>query len=539
MPIRIVKDKNTNQRNTPPPRRERRRTNNTGGSGIAGALIPMVISMFSKKPKLLIGLAVVAVAVYFLGGKEACNGGSSLVNNNDGGGNTIQNLFNQFATGGELDSVKYEKTEIFEPLADNVKNPIPNSYSLKDFAPRRLNQGQQGSCVGWASSYAARTILQARMEGVKGKSNVDKIAFSPSFLYNQIAIPNSNCQGTYLTEAMKNLNTVGDLPFKNFKYDESSCNRKPNYQEKSAAAQYRIKGYNRLTKNNNNHKVDLLAIKQNIAQGAPVVIGMMVGGTFMQGMQGREVWMPSRADYNQRGFGGHAMCVIGYDDYKAGGSFQIMNSWGPGWGKDGIGWVRYKDFDYFTKEAYGLYPMGSKDEQNQTKLSVKFGLVNNQNGRNIPFVKANGITYKTAQDVKKGTQFKIESTNSIECYTYVFGQETDGSSYVLFPYTKKHSPYCGITGTRLFPKDHSLLADNIGTRDYMAVVVTKKPIDYNQLNRKISQASGSTYAEKITNALGRDMVQNVQFTTSNGTVNASCDTRGKNALAVVLEIDKN
>ena len=54
---------------------------------------------------------------------------------------------------------------------------------------------------------------------------------------------------------------------------------------------------------------------------------------------------------------------------------------------------------------------------------------------------------------------------------YLFGEETDGSSYVLFPYTEKHSPYCGITGTRLFPSDHSLEADDVGTVDVMAVVV--------------------------------------------------------------------
>ena len=43
-------------------------------------------------------------------------------------------------------------------------------------------------------------------------------------------------------------------------------------------------------------------------------------------------------------------------------------------------------------------------------------------------------------------------------YLYFRTWKDDGSSYVLFPYLKpgetvsKHSPYCGITGYRLFPK---------------------------------------------------------------------------------------
>ena len=70
---------------------------------------------------------------------------------------------------------------------------------------------------------------------------------------------------------------------------------------------------------------------------------MMVGGSFMQDMAGQEVWIPTESDYQQRGFGGHAMCVIGYDDFKfrdeEAGGFQIMNSWGPGMGQErhGVG----------------------------------------------------------------------------------------------------------------------------------------------------------------------------------------------------------
>ena len=175
-----------------------------------------------------------------------------------------------------------------------------------------MNQGSQGSCVGWASSYAARTILESRATG----KNPNQVIFSPSFLYNQIALP--RCQGTYISEAMKNMSNVGRLPYSQFPYNERSCDKKPDNYERTEASQYEIKGHNRLTKNGNKHKTDLLAIKQNLVQGWPVVIGMMAGGTFMQQMQGKDVWRPTNSDYNQRGFGGHAMCVICYDDYKKG-----------------------------------------------------------------------------------------------------------------------------------------------------------------------------------------------------------------------------
>lgn len=59
-----------------------------------------------------------------------------------------------------------------------------------------------------------------------------------------------------------------------------------------------------MTRGGDDYKIDLLAIKQNLAQGAPVVIGMMVGGSFMQEMLGTEVWIPNDRDYDMPNFGG-------------------------------------------------------------------------------------------------------------------------------------------------------------------------------------------------------------------------------------------
>jgi hypothetical protein len=46
------------------------------------------------------------------------------------------------------------------------------------------------------------------------------------------------------------------------------------------------------------------------------------------------------------------------------------------------------------------------------------------------------MSFRTTRPISKGDKFKVLVANSIECYVYVFGQETDGSSYVLFPIPK-------------------------------------------------------------------------------------------------------
>ena len=101
----------------------------------------------------------------------------------------------------------------------------------------------------------------------------------------------------------------------------------------------------------------------------------MVGPSFMQEMIGKEVWDPAPGDESQMGFGGHAMCVVGYDDKKFGGAFLIMNSWGPNWGQNGFAWVRYQHFQYFVREAYGLEPMAAVGSAQQKMLECEIGLV--------------------------------------------------------------------------------------------------------------------------------------------------------------------
>ena len=523
MPIRIKKDSEADQS---PQRRISRsqagRTQSAGGSGLLGALLPMVFRLFKTKPKLAIGLILVAVAAYFFMTRGVSD---NSANNNS----ALKALL--FGTGLEMDEKIYDEAEVFEPLADNVKNPLPEQVSLEEYCPLRQNQGEQGSCVGWSSAYAARTIMHARATG----EDPDDVAFSPAYLYNQIALP--NCQGTYLQKAMEVMNNGGVLPFSRFGYNENSCAKKPTRSELQAASAFRIKGFNRLSKGGNDYMTDILAIKQNLAQGAPVVIGMMVGGSFMSGMNGKKVWEPTRSDYSMKGFGGHALCLIGYDDYYQGGAFQIMNSWGEKWGDNGLFWIRYNDFEYFTREAYGLYPMGDADAPTTDELRVEIGLTANATGKNIPLQYTSGILFTTVHPMLSNTEFKIEIRNSLACFTYIFGAETDGSSYVLFPYTKKHSPYCGITGTRLFPKDYSLYPDESGEKDFMAIVISRQKLDYNKLNDAIQQADGSTFEEKIYNTLESEMANDVQFLKGNR-VEFMTNSPGKNTVAVVIGIEK-
>lgn len=519
MPIRMTEDENQQPDFIP--------TNNEGGGGQRGgggvpgggcltAFLPIILNLVFKRPLIGIPLLIAGGFIVFKMGLL-------------GGGGGVSNAA-PLATGAEMKQEVYDQSQVAAALAEDEKNPLPEFVSLEKFAPSRMDQGEQGSCVGWGSSYAARTILEASSTG----QNPDDIAMSPSFVYNQIG--NNECQGAYIINACKVMQGAGDIPKKYFEYTDQSCSRKPDQQVLQNAQQFKIRGYERLSKDGDDYTTDFYAIKQYLAKGAPVIIGNMVGGSFMQDMMGKKIWHPTQNDYSMEGFGGHCMCIIGYDDRMEGGAFQIMNSWGPAWGEQGIAWVRYKDFMHFNKEAYALQPLPKRGDMAARKFECTIGLVDNKTQQYIPLRNLDNL-FSTISPIAKGTRFKIEVQNAIECYIYIFGQETDGSSYVLFPYTPKHTAYCGITGYRLFPKNQSLEADAVGNKDYMAIVVTKEAIDYKKLNDAINAGQGN-YSAKVNSALKGIALSNVHYTSDKGRIGFSAESENKNAVASIIAIDK-
>jgi C1A family cysteine protease len=395
-----------------------------GGNGGGGAgLIELLFFLF-RHPVLALILLVIGGGFYLFGSKGPKPSAP--------GGHPVTASADQHGTGATLDQKVYDQALVHEPLSQ-APGSLPARVSLLPFAPPRGNQGRQGSCVGWATSYAARSILLAHQTGQDPETAI----FSPSFTYNQIA--KAGCNGTYLKNALELLERTGDLPLSEFSYTDRSCDMKPTSEQKQRAAAFRIVGYTRLSADAKDYRTNALALKQHLAQGAPVVIGMQVGGTFQTEMEGTKVWHPTQADYNKEGeWGGHAMAIIGYDDTLEGGAFQLMNSWGRKWGEDGVAFVRYKDFDHFVEEAYGLYPMANAQAKNSPQ-QIRFGLVETKTQHRIALSPVSGITFRSSKPIKKGTRFKVEFSNTRPCYTYLFGQETDGSSYVLFPYTEQHS----------------------------------------------------------------------------------------------------
>jgi hypothetical protein len=231
-------------------------------------------------------------------------------------------------------TVVLDSTDYFDSTKINS-----SSYSLRKFAPSIGNQGNLGSCVSWATAYAGFTIVRR----IEEQSN-EVPPYSPLNLYVRYKkhFKEDPCSyGACVPFALNILKIKGCSLFKNFR---NSCNTDaPEDKEYSD----KLYAYDGISPSN------ISNIKKAISSNMPVVIAIKCysGDSWQNAVFQNGVWS---GYYSGSVDGGHAMCLIGYDDQKGGGSFEIMNSWGPDWGNNGFFWIKYKDFPTHVDECFAL-----------------------------------------------------------------------------------------------------------------------------------------------------------------------------------------
>lgn len=241
------------------------------------------------------------------------------------------------------------------PLAESAlvnHRSLPSAVDLAPYFPKPGNQGNQGSCVGWASTYALKTYHERRkknwdlgqpvQEGGSGEH-----VFSPAWTYNQIN--RGRDAGAHMPHALDLLIQKGAVSWKDMPYNQRDFRTQPTAAQKQLGLQYRAKGYESIPPNN------VAAIKAELAKGYPLLIGVY---------SGPDRWNCCKNNAVLDGFATarraqHAMVMVGYDDSKRSpkghrGAFKIMDSSGNSWGTQGFGWISYDFAPTFLYATYVL-----------------------------------------------------------------------------------------------------------------------------------------------------------------------------------------
>jgi hypothetical protein len=434
----------------------------------------------------------------------------------------------------------YETFDIKAKLTNDNYRDVGGSASVKKWAPTPKSQGQYGTCAAWATGFCARTILEAQKNGWTDKTEIDKNVFAYGFIY-RVTSNNPSCWGAFTSECVKNMKEIGIPKLSEYSVHCPSSIPKEIY---TYATKYKIKGYAKLwdewDKTTGKQKVDLM--KKSLSEGNPVVISMICPNSFHY--PNGDVWIPkeSAKDNPNNPHGRHAMCVVGYDDEKHGGAFEIQNSWGETWGNKGYIWVKYEDFAAFVYQAMELIHFDTNLNQNtevvlsgavryvrDDKMEMKANLVSNK-------------TYKMDMAYKSGTRFRLYISNNEPAFVYAFGSDLTNRTYQVFPYAPNVSPALTYKQNDVpIPSEdkHIRMDGTVGT-DYLCVLYSKDPLDLEAIRQRI-EAAGSryTFRQKVEMAIGPKLMKDseITYTKNAGKMSFTAKAKGKSCVAMIVEME--
>jgi C1A family cysteine protease len=206
------------------------------------------------------------------------------------------------------------------------------------------DQGKLGSCTANA---AVGTI-----EYFERRAFGNYINGSRLFLYkvSRNLLGWAGDQGAFLRTTMAALVLFGIPPESFWPYEAENFDTEPSSFLYAFAQNYRAINYFRLDQPGVSPDELLCRIKIDLAAGLPSMFGFTVFSSIEQAEKNS-----GRIPFPLSGetiVGGHAVAAVGYDDnmiiknlnpsaQETKGALLIRNSWGPGWGEDGYGWLPY------------------------------------------------------------------------------------------------------------------------------------------------------------------------------------------------------
>lgn len=208
----------------------------------------------------------------------------------------------------------------------SVSNP-PATVDMRSYCSPIDDQGQLGSCTG--NSIAGAIDLLDR------KYNNKQTRVSRLFIYYYERYLEGTLRtdsGAYIHDGIRVAYTYGAPQETLWPYNINMFAVQPNSAAITDAAKRKATSYQSAANFN--------AVINALQNGYPVVIGFDVYSSFESSTVARTGMMPYPNTNTEQLLGGHAVCIVGYNNNN--NRFIVRNSWGTSWGDQGYFYMPYQ-----------------------------------------------------------------------------------------------------------------------------------------------------------------------------------------------------
>ena len=451
--------------------------------------------------------------------------------------------------GFSISQASYARIPLAGPLTRGAaRDNIPGAYSLKKFTPEPGDQDDHPTNAAWAVVYGAFTCMKALERPSATAAEVTAMAFSPGYLY-AVAVGDSasSCEkGISITDALDAMTRIGTVQLKDYPDD---CMGTPAPALTQKAFGNRINAYLRLFGDQFSRKE--LPLKKSLVAGKPVVVALWYVSSFEDG---EEVWTP-KPEESSRTFGdldpGVAVTVVGYDDSRSGGAFEVMNSLGTGWGTGGFCWIPYRIFDQFCAQAFEMIvdsTIGPMNDIHIPDIAPSLTVEDATISGCVRFLDLyqremtashDGEVFRLSNSYSSGSKFKIQIAAWRETFVYVIcSDDSSRHTTAIFPDARFHyddhlTPNSQVTVPPVGMGYIEL--DTTAGLDHFCFLFSRKYCDIADLSQRIDRGIGS-FVQRVQAAVSEESVALPEMNYPNdGSV--SFWTADKNKAIALLFVD--
>jgi C1A family cysteine protease len=214
---------------------------------------------------------------------------------------------------------------------------LPQKVDLRNFMTKVENQEELKSCTANAVAGAYEYLVKRHKEMEYDVSRLF-IYYNARYIGNM----ESKDAGCYIADAIQGLKEYGACSEETYPYQKQLVNTEPHQDAYDEAASFLVESVERIDN-------ELNAWKSALAEGNPIIFGLLLFASFDNHRKKGLVPVPSEADQSRASHSGHAMLCVGYSDPDQ--VFIVRNSWGQNWGDGGYCYIPYK---YLINDKFNM-----------------------------------------------------------------------------------------------------------------------------------------------------------------------------------------